>query len=289
MSDKNNKVKISVIIVAKNEEEKLPDCLKSIKWADEIVVIDNDSMDKTVEIAKRFGARVFSASDTLTLKYADLRNMGLEKAIGKWVFYIDADERVTPELKDEINEILTSSFDKPRTSQNDRNVDGDGRYNAYAIPRRNVILGREMKHGGWWPDYVKRLFLRKSLKKWTGDVHEEPVYEGEMGHLENHLIHIKHNKLEGMVEKTNKWSEIEAKLMFDANHPRMNIVRFFTAMAREFWLRMIKHKAFLDGGEGTVYALYQVWSKFISYAKLWEMQINDSNDANNTNATNEYE
>ncbi len=77
-----------------------------------------------------------------------------------------------------------------------------------------------------------------------------------------------------MVEKTNKWSEIEAKLMYDANHPRMNIIRFFTAMSREFWLRMIKYKAFLDGAEGTIYALYQVWSKFISYAKLWEMQVN---------------
>ena len=259
-------INLSVIIIAKNEEEKLLDCLKSVKWVDEIIVVDNDSKDKTVEIAKKFGAKVYKAPDTLTLKYADLRNLGLKKATGKWVFYIDADERVTPELEDEILRLVS-------LAQDDKVVGGE--HNAYAIPRRNIILGREMKHGGWWPDYVKRLFLRKSLEKWTGNVHEEPVYKGEMGHLKNHLVHIKHNKLEEMITKTNKWSEIEAKLMFDANHPKMNIVRFFTAMTREFWLRMIKHKAFLDGSEGIVYALYQVWSKFISYAKLWEMQNND--------------
>jgi hypothetical protein len=139
-----------------------------------------------------------------------------------------------------------------------------------------------MRHGGWWPDYVKRLFLRRSLQKWIGDVHEEPVLKvlpagrQGIGHLKNPLIHIKHNNLSEMVKKTNKWSEIEARLMFDANHSKMNIIRFFTAMFREFWLRMVKHKAFLDGGEGTIYALYQAWSKFISYAKLWEMQIQNN-------------
>jgi hypothetical protein len=133
-------------------------------------------------------------------------------------------------------------------------------------------LGREMRHGGWWPDYVKRLFYKDKLKKWVGDLHEEPVFDGVMGHLENALIHIKENKLSDMVEKTNKWSEIEARLMFDSNHPKMSLIRFLSAILREFWYRIIKKKAYLDGTEGMIFGIYQVYSRFISYAKLWEMQ-----------------
>ena len=269
---KRDSIEVSVVIIVRNEEIKLPDCLRSVKKMlvglpagrqGEIVAIDNNSTDKTASISRKAGVRVFTTSDKLTLKYSDLRNLGLKKAKGKWIFYVDADERVTPELKNEI--LRLTSF-----AQDDVVV-------AYAIPRRNVIFGREFKHGGLWPDYVKRLFLKKKLEKWTGDVHEEPVFEGEMGHLESPLVHMKHDNLEEMVEKTNKWSEIEAKLMFDANHPKMNIIRFTTAMFREFWLRMIKQLAFLDGAEGIIYALYQVYSRFISYAKLWEMQLKTEN------------
>jgi len=248
-------MKLSVIIIAKDEERKIEDCLKSVKWADEIIFIDTGSDDKTTDIAKRHGASVTQYEKG---GYSDWRNKGLEKAKGSWVFYVDADERVTPELRKEVEKVVSEK---------------EGKYSSFAIPRRNIILGREMKHGGWWPDYVKRLYEKKNLVKWEGDLHEEPVFRGEMGHLENPLIHEKHGNLGEMVEKTNRWSEIEAKLMFDANHPQMNIIRFLTAMTREFWLRMIKNVAFLDGTEGIIYALYQVYSKFISYAKLWEMQL----------------
>ncbi|KKQ51250.1 MAG: Lipopolysaccharide biosynthesis glycosyltransferase, partial [Microgenomates group bacterium GW2011_GWC1_38_12] len=143
----------------------------------------------------------------------------------------------------------------------------------YAIPRKNIILGRELRHGGWWPDYVKHLVRKNALKGWKGDLHEEPVFEGNLEYLKGALVHLKHDNLSEMVEKTNDWSNIEAKLMFEAKHPPMNILRFSSAMFREFWLRMIKQMAFLDGSEGIIYAIYQVYSRFISYAKLWEMQI----------------
>ena len=130
-----------------------------------------------------------------------------------------------------------------------------------------------MKHGGWSPDYVKRLFLKDKLTGWSGELHEEPHFEGEMGYIKNSLIHFKENKIEDMVKKTNIWSDIEAQLMYKAGHPKMNIVRFATAMFREAWLRIIKKAGFLDGPEGIIYNSYQVWSKFITYAKLWEIQI----------------
>src|SRR4030042_1537977 len=192
---KENKIELSVVIIARNEEEKIKDCLESIKWADEIILVDNGSTDKK-----------------------------------------------------------------------------KNKYSSFAIPRRNIILGRVMKHGGWWPDHVKRLFRREKLNKWTGKLHEEPQFEGDMGYLKNALIHVKENNLSEMMEKTNRWSEIEANLMYKAGHPKMNAVRFASAMFREFWLRMIKNCGFLDGSEGIIFSLYQVWSKFISYAKLWEIQ-----------------
>ena len=261
--------KISAIIIAKDEEDKIVDCLKSVSWCDEIILVDTGSTDKTVVLAKKAKARIYEYQGG---SYSDWRNEGLKHTKGKWVFYIDADERVTPELEKEIKNLI--------------NVRSDygSEIVAYAIPRRNVILGREMKYGGWWPDYVKRLFVKDKLRKWTGDLHEEPVYEGVIGHLENSLIHKKEDNLSDMVEKSNRWSEIEARLMFDSNHPKMSLIRFLSAILREFWYRIIKKKAFLDGTEGMIFGIYQVYSRFISYAKLWEMQnINQKPKIKNQN------
>jgi len=257
-------MKISAVIITKNEEKMIEDCLKSLTWVDEIVVIDGGSKDRTVEIAKKYKARII---EHVTDNYSDQRNYGLKEALGSWVFYIDADERVAPELRDEVLGI--SNF-PARPAGGQFSISNS----AYAIPRRNMIFGKEFKHGGQWPDYVKRLFKKSELVKWGGELHEEPVFKGNLGHLKNSLRHIKHENLAEMVEKTNRWSEIEAKLMFNAHHPPMNIIRFMTAMMREFWLRMVKQTAFLDGPEGIIYGIYQIFSRFISYAKLWEMQLN---------------
>lgn len=244
---------ISVIIITKNEEKNIGGCLESVKWTDEIIVVDSGSKDKTVDIAKKHGAKVVKHTGG---GFSDWRNKGAREAKSEWLLYIDADERVTPGLRTEIESKLK-----------------DPRHSAYAIPRRNFILGKELKHGGQWPGYVKRLFKKSEFKGWTGELHEEPQFEGDLGHLKNSLIHQKHDNLSDMVAKTNKWSEIEAKLMYKAKHPPMNVPRFITAMFREFWLRMVRQMAFLDGPIGIIYALYQVFSRFVSYAKLWEMQL----------------
>ena len=254
--------KISVIVIAKNAQELIQDCLDSLSWANEIILVDNGSTDKTNEIASKYGARIVKVGKG---DFSYWRNIGKKNAQGNWLFYVDTDERVTPQLQKEILKIITSL-----------------EYNAYAVPRKNIVFGRQMKHCGFSPDYVKRLFRRNTFKKWTGKLHEEPNYladgeiviggKGKIGHLKNELIHLKHSGLSEMVEKTNEWSEIEAKLMFDAHHPPMNIFRFFTAGFREFWLRFVRQLAFLDGTEGVIYGIYQVYSRLISYAKLWEMQ-----------------
>ena len=249
---------LSVVIIAKNEEKKISDCLESVKWADEVIVVDTGSTDKTLELASKLGVKVFSKNDG---SYSDWRNYGLKKVKSDWVLYVDADERVSEELQGEIQEKI-----KTQDWQEDKIF-------SYAIPRVNIILGKQLSHGGWWPDYVKRLFKKDKLNKWEGELHEEPIFEGKLGLLEKPLIHLKHDNFSEMVEKTNKWSEIEAKLMYKSKHPPMTTFRFLSAIFREFWLRMIQQQAYLDGAEGVMYAIYQVFSKFISYAKLWEMQL----------------
>lgn len=248
-------MKLSILIITKDEEKMLPGCLKTVVFANEVIVVDTGSTDKTIKIAKRSGAKVYKY--TKGKNFSDYRNYALKKATNKWILYIDADERVTPELKKEILSTIEHPIENTFT---------------YAIPRKNIILGKELAHGGWYPDYVKRLYLKSKLKRWTGDLHEEPEYVGDIGHLKNSLIHDKHETIPEMVDKTNKWSEIEARLMFDANHPPMNIPRFLSAMYREFQHRMINQMAFRDGSIGVIMAMYQVYSRFISYAKLWELQ-----------------
>ncbi|BCX14737.1 MAG: glycosyl transferase [Patescibacteria group bacterium] len=254
-SKKSNNSKISAVILTLNEENKIGDCLNSLDWVDEIVLVDSDSTDKTAEIAKSFGAKVYSF---VKGNFSDRRNFGTSKAMGEWVLHIDADERVTKELKDEILEIVKKESD----------------FSHFAIPRQNFVFGKKMLHCGLWPDYVVRLFRKSNFIKWEGDLHETVKVKGKLGYMNNYFVHIKHDNLFDIVEKTNKWSCIEADLMFNANHPPMNLPRFASAIFREFYLRMIKQKAFLDGVEGVIYGIYQVWSKFISYAKLWERQVN---------------
>lgn len=228
-----------ILIGGKMDKDLLKKCLDSISWCDEIVKVETDNLKGS---------------------FAEWRNEGVKKAKGDWILYIDSDEDVPRNLKLEILKLIGDW--KLET--------GDS---AFAVPRRNFIFGKEFKHGGEFPDYQKRLFLKSRFKNWTGDLHEDPNFKGNLGYFKNSLIHHKDLTLSDMVEKTNKWSEIEAKLMFEAHHPQMNFFRFFTAGFREFWKRMIVQMAFLDGKEGAIYALYQVFSRLISYSKLWELQL----------------
>jgi len=257
MEIKNN---ITVLIIVKNEEIKILDAIKSVLWANEIIILDTGSIDNTIQFIKQKYDKKVKIYKTKNLNgtFAEWRNEVLSFASLDWVFYIDADERVDNHLKNEIIELIKIQ-----------------KYNVFAIPRKNIILGKELKHGGQYPDYVKRIFYKKDLIKWLGELHEEPKIKNEsLFHCKNSLLHLKHDNFDDMITKTNVWSEIEAKLMFDAKHPNMNLLRFFTGSIREFNLRMIKQKAFLDGNIGILYAMYQVFSRFTSYAKLWEMQEN---------------
>lgn len=232
-------VKISAIVLIGGviDKDLLTKCLNSVSWCDEIVKVNTANLKGN---------------------FADWRNIGAKEAKGEWLLYVDTDEKITRSLKEEILRVI-----------NDRGMTAAG----YAIPRRNIIFGKEMKHCGLWPDYVLRLIKKDGFRGWKGELHEQPEVAGEVHHLKEPLTHRKNISLSQMVDKTNGWSEIEAKLMFEAHHPRMNAFRFFSAGLREFWQRMVIQTAFLDGTEGIIYGLYQVYSRLISYSKLWEMQM----------------
>ena len=233
--------KISAIVLSDGKQDKklFKKCLDSLTWCDEVLQINTNKIQGS---------------------FSQWRNEGLKEETGEWVLYIDSDEEVSQDLRSEIE--IEIRQDK---------------YSAYALPRRNIIFGQEFKYSGQYPDYQKRLFLRSKILKWTGELHEEPEMEESasqrMGHLKNPIIHHKNITIAQMIEKTNKWSEIEAKLLLDANHPQMNFTRFLSAALREFFLRMFKQLAFMDGVKGVIYALYQVYSKLITYSKLWELQL----------------
>jgi len=223
-----------VLIGGKYDEILLKRCLDLVKWADEIIKVETDELSGS---------------------FSEWRNYGAQKATGDWLFYVDSDEEVSKELREEIEIELEKE-----------------RFCAYAIPRKNILLGKEMKHGGWKPDYVLRLIKKEALIKWEGDLHEQPKIKGEIGKLKQALIHTSHRTLTEMVEKTNKWSEIEAELLFKSGHPKMNLFRFCSAGFKEFWYRGIRKLGFLDGTIGVIEVFYQTYSRLITYAKLWEKQ-----------------
>jgi len=245
-------MKLSVIVIAKNEEQMIRDCLASIKWADEIILVDSGSTDKTMEIAKKYSARIISLP-TEKLEFARWRNVGLREAKGEWILYLDADERVTPELQKEIKESIKY-------------------FTAYEIPRQNFYLGKEMHYGGAWPDYVKRLFFKEKLRYWERELHENPVFDGEMGRLKNPIIHIAHRDLSLMVEKTREWSKIEAELLYKTGHPPVTWWRILRIMLSEFWLRGVKLQGWRDGTVGWIEIIFQMFSRFVTYGRLWELQ-----------------
>ncbi len=237
------------MIIAKNEEPRIALAIASLKFADEVVVIDNGSSDNTVTVAKRMGATVYSVSEK---DFAKIRNEAAGKARGTWLLYVDADEVVTGELGTEISRTI-------------RNPSG---YDAYEINRINHYLGVR------WPaqEWMVRLIRREALSGWEGKLHETARINGRVGKLTGSIVHHTHRTLSEMVAKTNEWSETEANLRLMAHHPRITWWRIFRVMATGFWDSFVIQGGWRVGTAGLIESMYQGFSMFITYAKLWEMQ-----------------
>ncbi len=243
---------ISAIILAKDEEDRIQRCLESLRWTSERIVIDNGSTDKTVELAKKYHVKVVEYPEK---DFSKLRNRGKDEAHGDWVLYVDADEQVTPQLRKRIETII-NTFNPEKDPV------------GYFIKRKNFYLGHE------WPyrDKMHRLFWKKSLLHWEGKLHETAIIDGAIDTIDEPLLHDTHRTLSEMVEKTNVWSDVEAKLRMDSGHPAVVWWRFLRVMATAFWDSFVRQRGWRAGVVGWIESMYQAFSMFITYAKLWELQ-----------------
>jgi glycosyltransferase involved in cell wall biosynthesis len=242
-----------VITLTKDEERNIVGCLESVAWADEIIVIDSGSTDRTVELARQF------TNDVILLPwrgYGAARNEGLLRAHSGWILWLDADERVTEGLAAEIRAILAAD---------DQGVAG------YEIARRAYFCGKWMRHGGWYPSRVVRLFRRELARFSETRVHERLVIGGRVARTRNDLIHYTDPDLDHYFAKFNSYTSLAARDMFDAGRGFAAgdlVFRPLFQFIKMYLLRL----GFLDGVHGFVLCAASSAYVFAKYAKLWDLQ-----------------
>jgi glycosyltransferase involved in cell wall biosynthesis len=242
---------LSAIVIAKDEEKNIGDCLQSLSFADEtVVVVDSESRDRTKTIAGEFTRRVFVEE---WKGYAETKRIAVAKAAGDWILWIDADERVTPELAGEIRQTLAA---------------GPARA-AYSVKRKAFFLGKWIRHGGWYPGRVVRLFRKDSGRFDGAEVHEGLIIEGEVGDLRHALLHYTDDSLERYFRKFNEYTDLAAREMFQRGKAFSAADLFFRPF--HLFMKMYVFKfGFLDGMEGFVLAVLSAHYVMVKYAKLWE-------------------
>ena len=249
---------LTIIIHTHNEEKNILDCINSAKLlTNKIVLIDMESTDKTVEITKNLNVPHFNFPKSNYVEPA--REFGIKQTKTDWVLILDADERITNELADEIKNVISVGNDQrvvPKT--------------YYKIPRRNIFAGiKWLQHGGWWPDHQIRLINKKYFVSWPKRIHSTPKIKGQLGYLNNPLIHYFHGDLSNMVKKTIIFEDIESDLLFKAKRTSGTGI-FFRKYLAELYRRLIKNLGFLDGPFGIIESIYQAFSKTITYLLLYE-------------------
>lgn len=247
-----SKQKISALVLTHNEQEVIEACLQQLDFVDEIVVLDQSSQDLTAQISKKYTERFYETDE---VDFDKNRNRLKKLAKYEWLLYVDADERFSQDTKKEIKEKIS-----------------EAEFSAYYFPRKNIVLGKWLSHGGWWPDYVPRLFISTQLEKWYGRVHESPKVKGDFGYFKNPIIHLSARNMDLMFKKTIKWAKVEAELSYEANHSKVTIPKVLVAYTREFLDRYFAKLGFLDGLVGIIQAIFQAYHKAIVLVYLWELQ-----------------
>ena len=247
-----NKVPITVVVITKNEERNIKDCLQSVYgWADEIVVVDDESTDRTVEIAYTFTKRILRRKMDNEGRH---RNWAYAQAKNDWVLSLDADEMVTPELKEEIDEVLSKA-----------------KYQAYTIPRRNYIGDYWVKYGGLYPAGQLRLFLKSRFRYEEVEVHPRAFLDGQTGHLSKDIIHKSYRDFAHFLAKLNGQTTLEAQKWIKTNR-RMTFGKALWRTIDRFPRTFIGKKGYKDGFIGFMVAFFASLYQIISYAKYWEMK-----------------
>jgi len=250
---------ISALIICYNEEKNIEDCLKSIQWVDELIVIDAYSSDKTVEICNKYTENVYQNS---WKGFSDQRLFGLAKINNDWVFSLDADERCTEDLKKEILELIKNN---PLE-------------NGYLIPRKNYFNKKWIKNGGWYPNYQLKLFRKKSAKLTSRLVHESYEIDGKISRLKNDLIHYSITSITDYANRINKYSSLSAEEKL--NNLKISLFSLLIRPFSDFIHKYILQLGFLDGIEGLIISFFHSYTKFLLYIKIWELRKESGNNEN---------
>ena len=261
----SSKIRLSVALATLNEERSLGNCLDSVKGlADEVVVVDGSSSDRTVEIAKFFGAKVI-VTDNKPIFHIN-KQQAIDECQGEWILQLDADEVVTPELAEEIRQVVEKDTDLPA---------------AYWIKRKKMFLGRWIKKGGQYPDPVIRLFRRKKAFLPCKSVHEQMVIEGEISWLKNPMLHFPTPSFSVYITKDNRYSTLTALQMKEKNLSLGlfdSMIQIILTPLKVFLSIYIWHKGFLDGFPGFVFAFYSGLHQMTAYIKYWEIKTSGKID-----------
>jgi len=245
-------VKISAVIITKNEEERITPTLQGLHWVDEIVVVDAHSQDRTRELCRKYTDKVYVRK---WKGYVEQKNYALQLASHEWVLSLDADERVSEELRAEIEKLRKEGM----------GCDG------YYIPRKVFYLGRWIKHCGWYPDYKMRLF-KKSRARWVGgSVHESCLVEGKVGYLCSPLLHFTYRNISEHLSRNNLYAELSAWDKFRQGE-RASIVKMVFFPFATFIKTYLIKLGFWEGVAGLIISVISASYVFLKYAKLWEME-----------------
>ncbi|MBI9072008.1 MAG: glycosyltransferase family 2 protein [Melioribacteraceae bacterium] len=244
---------LSAVIITKNEETNIGRCLESIKdLVSEIVIVDSNSTDKTIEICKSYGCNI---SQIEWKGFGLAKKFAVDSASSDWVFSIDADEEVTPELAREIEVVM-----------------GNPKYNIYKIKRNSFFLGKKIKHCGWDNDYPKRLFNRKFGNFNYAIVHETIIINGERGTIEAPLNHFSYPTIKLHMEKMNLYSELGAEEYFNEGRKTTLISALLNGLFKFIKMYFIK-LGFLDGVHGFILSVNSAYGIFLKYIKLWDKTL----------------
>jgi glycosyltransferase involved in cell wall biosynthesis len=241
---------VSVTVITLNEEAHLRRCLESVAWADEIVVVDSESQDKTVQVAREFTDRVIVRPWP---GFAAQKNFAVAQCAGEWILSLDADEEAEPELREEIAAIQAD----PRAC--------DG----YAVRRRNVFLGRFIRHGGLYPDWQVRLFRRGRGRFAERAVHESVTVTGPLGRLSGHLVHRSYEGVGDFIERANRYSALAAEQMIRDGR-RVRAGELVLRPLGRFLSMYVLQGGWLDGRRGLLLAILYAYYVFMRSAKVWE-------------------
>lgn len=249
----SSRATLSVCIIAGNEEDRIGDCLASVAWADEIVVVDSRSADRTAEIARERGAWVIVRDWP---GYVAQKNFALEQASSDWVLCLDADERISPRLAESIRGVLAAA---------------PGDMAGYRMPRRTFYLGRWILHGGWYPDHKVRL-VRRGRARWAGvDPHDRLETDGTVGTLDGDIEHFTYRDIADHLRTIDRFTTVAAREL-DARGRGGALSGMLLRPPARFAKMYLLKAGFLDGVPGFVVSVLGGYYVFLKYAKLWELR-----------------